>query len=183
MLVAGLVGGGVVGVRRAALGPAVVDRGPAAPGGDGRGVVTASAGGEVVPGQVVDLGAVQRFTFWAGQGGAAAVARDGQDAGAAAAEGIRLLADALAALGGDGARVDAMRARADRLGEGGAGKTAAEARTALLEAARLLGTLRGDGAPDLVALAGGIVPAHPLAAQAGAVRAFFRQAAELLPTR
>jgi hypothetical protein len=159
--------------------------GTGAAGGVARGADPATApiaGPAPTPGRPVDAGAVRRFVFWAEQGGAGALAAQSEPGHPVVREGIGLLADALDAVGGDAARVAAIRARADQLG-GSQTDAAAHVHAALVAAARLLGGLRGDGAPDLLAAARGVLPGQPLDAQAPAVRAAFRQAAAALPAR
>jgi hypothetical protein len=142
-------------------------------------VTTSTAGGEVVAG-----GAVDRFAEWANRGGDAAVPAESEDTHPYTTEGIRLLADALGEAGGTADRVSAIRIRGDQLGRaaGGGDRHAEYAHAAFVDAARLIGELRG-GADPLLSAANAVRPGRPLGPQSAEVRAFFRQAAAALQGR
>ena len=146
-----------------------------------------------VAGDVSLDGGVARFVEWAEHGGADSIPAGSDEARLYTAEGVRLLADALAAAtsarGLDrAAQIDSFRLHADGLRSADTlapGAThaayAAHAHSALAEGARLIAELAGDADPQgLVARADRVRPGQPLDPQLPRVRAFFRQAAAAL---
>ena len=148
------------------------------------GLTTRAAGGELSAPSLA-TGAVGRFAAWTGEGGRSASAVSNVDR---AAEGIALLADALAETAGTGggsehdrAYVAAVRAHGEQLRRtsdeiGRAGSV----RGAFVEAAAMLSALQG-ASPDLstalMRAATAVSPTRPLQLQGPMVREFFARAA------
>jgi hypothetical protein len=144
------------------------------------------AGAGAAAGATTGSNAVQEFVTWANQGGNEALPQESEDNHPYTTQGLRLLADALgsatAGRGGDYTqRVQNIRAQAERLQTSSDNDQHAEyAHAAFVDAATLIGQLRGSPANELTQSANVIQPALPLSPQGTEVRAFFRQAASAL---
>jgi hypothetical protein len=124
---------------------------------------------------------VRRFVFWAEQGGAGALAAQSEPP-SGRARGIGLLADERSTrwwtrrASRPSARVPTSWGRSQT-------DAAAHVHAALVAAARLLGGLRGDGAPRPAGRRARRAPGAAARRAGAAVRAAFQQAAAALPAR
>lgn len=148
------------------------------------GLTTRAAGGDVAS-PALRTGAVGRFAAWTGEGGRSATAVSNVDR---AAEGIALMADALAETAGPGggsendrSHVAAVRAHGEQLRRtGDETMRAGSVRGAFVETAGMLAELQG-GSPELstalMRAATAVSPTRPLRLQGVMVREFFARAA------
>ncbi|GLC25804.1 hypothetical protein [Roseisolibacter agri] len=135
----------------------------------------------------VGAGAVRQLVTWANQGGNQALPQESEANHPYTAQGLRLLADALGAAssgrGGEhAAAVARVRRQADLLQASPDDDQHAEyAHAAFMDAARVIGDLRGGEArAELTAAASRVQAGRALSPQGEQVRAYFRLAAAAL---
>jgi hypothetical protein len=146
------------------------------------GAAATGAAAGAAAGATTGGGAVQQFITWANEGGNDALPQESEDNHPYTSQGLRLMADALAAASTGRSQftqgVADIRAQAQRLQTSSDNDQHAEyAHAAFVSAARMIGELRGTPANELTQSANLIQPALPLSPQGNEVRSFFRQAA------